>query len=63
MLGKAVTEAHMRTCLYTSDQIQHIQSSLTPQEIIDTFKSMVSLNTPPLHPHRLQNPVSSNLTP
>ncbi|XP_078328543.1 putative nuclear hormone receptor HR3 isoform X2 [Crassostrea virginica] len=40
MLGKAVTEAHMRTCLYTSDQIQHIQSSLTPQEIIDTFKSM-----------------------
>lgn len=40
MLGKAVTEAHMRTCLYTSEQIQHIQSSITPQEIIDAFKTM-----------------------
>ncbi|XP_056002619.1 probable nuclear hormone receptor HR3 isoform X2 [Ostrea edulis] len=40
MLGKAVTEAHMRTCLYTKDQIEHIKSSMTPQDIIETFKSM-----------------------
>ncbi|XP_062600492.1 probable nuclear hormone receptor HR3 isoform X2 [Saccostrea cucullata] len=40
MLGKAVTEAHMRTCLYSKDQIEHIKSSLTPQDIIDAFKSM-----------------------
>ncbi|KAK3096225.1 hypothetical protein FSP39_024661 [Pinctada imbricata] len=38
--GKAIVEAHQRTCLYTAEQIDLIKSNPPSQDILDAFQSM-----------------------
>ncbi|KAJ8311763.1 hypothetical protein KUTeg_011118 [Tegillarca granosa] len=38
--GKAIVDAHVRTCLYTPEQVELIKSNPAGQETIDAFKKM-----------------------
>ena len=44
LLTKAISEAHMRTCLYTQEQIEQMRTETTPFELIHALKGMVCLN-------------------
>ncbi|XP_059177986.1 probable nuclear hormone receptor HR3 [Physella acuta] len=39
-LGKAITEAHLRTCLYSNEQIDHLKHQHLPQEQVDLYKRL-----------------------
>uniref|UniRef100_A0A2C9K1K7 Nuclear hormone receptor HR3 n=1 Tax=Biomphalaria glabrata TaxID=6526 RepID=A0A2C9K1K7_BIOGL len=39
-LGKAITEAHLRTCLYSNDQIDQLKHQHLPQEQVEIYKRL-----------------------
>ncbi|KAK7096315.1 hypothetical protein V1264_005620 [Littorina saxatilis] len=39
-LGSAISEAHLRTCLYSSEQIEAMKQQPVPHELVGTFKNM-----------------------
>ena len=41
LLTKAIADAHLRTCLYTNEQIERMKGQLAPQEQVETYKNMV----------------------
>ena len=43
-LGNAISEAHLRTCLYSSEQIEAMKQQAVSQEVLNTYKGMVSLS-------------------
>ena len=43
-LGNAISEAHLRTCLYSSEQIEAMKQQAVSQEVVNTYKGMVSLS-------------------
>ncbi len=42
LLTKAISDAHVRTCLYTNEQIERMRGQLAPQEQVEAYKNMVS---------------------
>ncbi|GFN88986.1 nuclear receptor ror-beta [Plakobranchus ocellatus] len=40
-LGKAITEAHLRTCLYSNEQINLYKHQVVPQEDVEAYKNLV----------------------
>ena len=41
LLTKAISDAHLRTCLYTNEQIDRMKGQLAPQEQVEAYKNMV----------------------
>ena len=41
LLTKAIADAHLRTCLYTNEQIERMKGQLAPREQVEAYKSMV----------------------
>ncbi|CAG5114455.1 unnamed protein product [Candidula unifasciata] len=39
-LGKAITEAHLRTCLYSNEQIEIFKRQILPQEQVEIYKNL-----------------------
>ena len=40
-LGKAITEAHLRTCLYSNEQIDLLKHQQLPAETVEMYKNLV----------------------
>ena len=56
---KAVLDAHLRTCLYSAEQIDLLKSNLPSTETINTYKSMVSCYR--VHPRPCQRGIPTCL--
>ncbi|XP_025082341.1 probable nuclear hormone receptor HR3 isoform X1 [Pomacea canaliculata] len=39
-LGNAISEAHLRTCLYTNEQIEALKQQSVAQEVVEAYRSM-----------------------
>ncbi|XP_076438819.1 putative nuclear hormone receptor HR3 [Babylonia areolata] len=39
-LGSAIAEAHLRTCLYSSDQIEALKQQVVPQDLVAAYTNM-----------------------